>query len=297
MREDNEARHVVVVGDLMTDVVVLLQEQFAPESDTASEITIGPGGSGSNVAVFLVRGGVAAALVGAVGDDDRGRALVAALVRENVSAQVQVARGTHTGTVVSVVNPGGRRSMLTDRGANLSLDADSVPDELFAWGGHLHLSGYAVIDEATRSTAMAIFDRAGASQMSRSVDCSSAAPLARMGAEAFFETTKGADVLFANGEEVQAITGSTDPAVLASHYPMSVVTLGARGVALIERGASPRLVPAREAPVVDTTGAGDAFTGAFLAAWLRNAEPGAAIDAGLDAAALVVQIPGARPAR
>ena len=71
---------MVVVGDLMTDVVVLLQEQFAPESDTASEITIGPGGSGSNVAVFLVRGGVAAALVGAVGDDDRGQALVDALV-------------------------------------------------------------------------------------------------------------------------------------------------------------------------------------------------------------------------
>ncbi|MGB9113203.1 MAG: sugar kinase [Acidimicrobiales bacterium] len=296
-RGNNEARPVVVVGDLMTDVVVLLQEQFAPESDTASEITIGPGGSGSNVAVFLVRGGVAAALVGAVGDDDRGQALVDALVREKVSPYVQVARGSHTGTVVSVVNPGGRRSMLTDRGANLSLDTGSLPDELFGAGGHLHLSGYAVIDEATRATAIEIFDRAGASQMSRSVDCSSAAPLARMGAQAFFETTKGADVLFANGEEAQAITGSTDPAVLASHYPMSIVTLGARGVALIERGASPRLFAPRDAPIVDTTGAGDAFTGAFLAAWVRDAEPDAAIETGLEAAASVVQIPGARPSR
>jgi ribokinase len=278
----------------MTDVVVRLQEQFAPESDTASQISIGPGGSGSNVAVFLVRGGMVAVLVGAIGDDDRGRELVAALEREKVLSEVQVVRNSHSGTVVSIVNPDGRRSMLTDRGANLSLDATLVPFELFRPGNHLHLSGYAVIDEETRATAMEIFDRAGASQMSRSVDCSSAAPLARMGARAFFETTKGADVLFANGEEAQAITGSTDPSVLASHYPMSVVTLGARGVALIERGASPRLIPPRDAPIVDTTGAGDAFTGAFLAAWLRDAEPRAAVDAGLDAAAEVVQVPGAR---
>jgi ribokinase len=296
MREDDETRQAVVVGDLMTDVVVLLQEHFAPESDTASEITIGPGGSASNVAVFMVRGGVAAALVGAVGDDERGRALVDALAREKVSTYVQVARSGHTGTVVSVVNPDGRRSMLTDRGANLRLEAEAVPAALFLPGRHLHLSGYEVIDEVTRPTAMAIFDRAGAAQMSRSVDCSSAAPLARMGARAFFESTKGADVLFANGEEAQAITGSTDPAVLASHYPMSVVTLGSRGVALIERGASARLVPPRDARIVDTTGAGDAFTGAFLAAWLRDADPRAAVDAGLDAAAAIVQIPGARPA-
>ena len=300
IREDSQEQpFAVVVGDLMTDLVVRLQEDFAEESDTAAQITTGPGGSASNVAVFLARGGIAAALVGAVGDDERGRSLVAALVRAGVSPQVRVAHGAHTGAVVSIVCSGGRRSMLTDRGANLSLDAEALPEQLFGARGHLHLSGYEVIDKATRPVAKAIFDRAGEAGMSRSVDCSSAAPLRRMGAEAFFDTTKGADVLFANGDEAHALTGSSDPEAigeaLAPRYPTSIVTLGSAGVCLVERGALPVLVPPHAAAVVDTTGAGDAFTGAFLAAWLHGAEPRSAIDSGLVAAATIVEIPGARP--
>lgn len=296
-----DTRHAVVVGDLMTDVVVRLREEFAPESDTASQITVGPGGSASNVAVFLARGGVATTLVGAVGDDERGRSLVDALTREDVASQVRVVEHARTGSVVSMVSRDGRRSMLTDRGANLALDAGRLPDDLFRARSHLHLSGYEVIDEATRPEAKAIFDRAGTAGMSRSVDCSSAAPLQRMGARAFFDVTFGAEVLFANGDEAQALAGSSDPEaiieVLAPRYATSIVTLGSRGVCLIERGAPPLLVPARAVRAVDTTGAGDAFTGAFLAATLRGAEPRSAIGAGLDAAAMTVQVQGARPLR
>lgn len=298
-QESEETRYAVVVGDLMTDLVVRLKEDFAEESDTAAQITTGPGGSASNVAVFLARGDIATALVGTVGDDEHGRSLVAALVGAGVAPRVRVEDGALTGTVVSIVFADGRRSMLTDRGANLSLDVESVPEELFGARGHLHLSGYEVIEEATRPAAKAIFDRAGGAGMSRSVDCSSAAPLRRMGPEAFFDATKGADVLFANGDEAHALTGSSDPAVfaeaLAARYPKSIVTLGSTGACLVQRGVPAVLVPPRDAVVVDTTGAGDAFTGAFLAAWLHGAEPSSAIETGLVAAATIVEIPGARP--
>jgi sugar/nucleoside kinase (ribokinase family) len=295
---DKEPR-AVVVGDLMTDVVVRLREHLARDSDTAAQITTSPGGSASNVAVFLARGGVATALVGSVGDDDRGRELVAALVREGVSPQVSVARDDRTGTVVSVVDPEGRRSMLTDRGANLSLDAGRTPDNLFRPRSHLHLSGYELIEEETRPAARAIFERAGAAGMTRSVDCSSAAPLRRMGAAAFCDATKGADVLFANRDEAEVLTGSSDPDAIADAlrriYTTSIVTLGSGGVCLVEQGRRPVVIAPPETAVIDTTGAGDAFTGAFLAAWLLGSGPRASIDAGVNASATIVQNPGARP--
>lgn len=291
-------RHAVVVGDLMTDVVVRLEEEIAPESDTASEITVAAGGSASNVAVFLSRGGIATSLVGMIGDDERGRSLVAALVKEGVVPHVGVVEQAPTGTVVSVVGADGRRSMLTDRGANRSLEPGSAPDELFQARRHFHLSGYELIDDATRRAATDLFDRAGAAGMTRSVDCSSAAPLRRLGARAFFAATTGAEVLFANADEAQVLAGSNDreaiAAALASHYAMSLVTLGSRGVLLIERGEKVLLVPPRDARIVDTTGAGDAFTGAFLAAWMHGLQPRAAIGAGLDAAATIVAVPGGR---
>jgi ribokinase len=294
-----ERRRAVVVGDLMTDVVVLLKERMADESDTSSQITVVPGGSASNVAVFLTRGGIATTLVGVVGDDDRGRALVAALTGAGVAPQVGVVAQDRTGTVVSIVGTDGRRSMLTDRGANRTLDPARVPDDLFRPRHHLHLSGYEVIDDATRPAAKVLFDRAGAARMTRSVDCSSAAPLRRLGAPAFFEATRGAEVLFANGDEARALAGSTDPEaiadVLSPHYATSIITLGSRGACLIE-GGSPTLFAPRDASVVDTTGAGDAFTGAFIATWLRRADAQLAIGAGLDAAASIVRVAGTRPA-
>ncbi len=301
VNDPNENRpRAVVVGDVMTDVVVRLEEDFAPDSDTNATITTAAGGSGSNVAVFLARGGVASALTGAVGDDERGRALVTAIVREGVAPHITVVPGTHSGTVISVVSRSGRRSMLTDRGANRFLDGARLPVELFRAPGHLHLSGYELIDEETRSEAKAIFARAGASSMTRSVDCSSAAPLREMGAQAFFEATAGADALFANSEEVDVLTGSTEPEgfspALAARYAISLVTLGSRGVCLVSGATDAVVVPPRDVPIVDTTGAGDAFTGAFLASWLRDGDPSQAIGSGLDASASVVQTLGARPA-
>ena len=57
-------------------------------------------------------------------------------------------------------------------------------------------------------------------------------------------------------------------------YGTVVLTLGERGVALFEKvRPEPVIVPAPEVEVVDRTGAGDAFTGAFLAVWLNTGDP------------------------
>jgi sugar/nucleoside kinase (ribokinase family) len=82
---------------------------------------------------------------------------------------------------------------------------------------------------------------------------------------------------------------------LRRHYREVALTLGADGALFSGPGTELLHCPAHRVAVVDTTGAGDAFTGTFLAGRLRGEEPGAVLRAALAAAARVVGWPGARP--
>jgi ribokinase len=291
---------VIVVGDVIVDVVVRPLGPFNRGSDTPSRIALTPGGSASNQAVALAAAGAQVHLVGVVGDDDLGRAAARALVLAGVQAHLRVAPGHHTGVVVAVVDASGQRSMLTDRGANLRLTAPDLGPGLLVAGRHLHLSGYELLDEATRPAARAALDLALGAGMTRSVDPCSAGPLAAVGRAEFLAWTEGVEWCCANLDEGRALTGASRPeevlAGLRHHYREVALTLGADGALFSGPRTEILHCPAdRVAVVVDTTGAGDAFTGTFLARRLRGERPGVALRAALAAAARVVGSPGARP--
>jgi sugar/nucleoside kinase (ribokinase family) len=290
---------VVVIGDVMVDVVVVPLGPFNRGSDTPSRVVVSPGGSAANQAVALAAAGAMVHLVAAVGDDEFGRAAAGALATTAVEAHLQVCPGERTGVVVALIDASGERSMLTDRGANLRLGIDALDPTLFVAGRHLHLSGYELLDEATRPVGLAALELAAASGMTRSVDPCSAGPLAAVGPAAFLSWTAGIEWCCANLDEGRALTGATHPddvlAALRPHYREAVVTLGAEG-ALFSGPRTDRLYcSADQVEVVDTTGAGDAFTGTFLARRLSGDGPEPALRAGLAAAAAVVVAPGARP--
>jgi sugar/nucleoside kinase (ribokinase family) len=201
--------------------------------------------------------------------------------------------------VIALIDATGERSMFNDRGANLSLREHALGPELFAVGRHLHLSGYELLDGATRPAGVAALERAGAAGMTRSIDPCSAGPLAAVGPSAFLAWTEGVEWCCANLAEGRALTGAKEPAdVLAGlrrHYREVALTLGADGVLWSAPGTEALHCPAERAVVADTTGAGDAFTGTFLAARLRGGEPGRALRSAMAAAARAVAVPGARP--
>jgi sugar/nucleoside kinase (ribokinase family) len=134
--------------------------------------------------------------------------------------------------------------------------------------------------------------------MTRSVDPCSAGPLAAVGKAEFLAWTEGVDWCCANLDEGRALTGASRPAEIVAglrrHYQEVVLTLGADGALLSRPGTELLHCPADRVAVVDTTGAGDAFTGTFLAVRLQGAEPEQALRAALAAAARVVASPGAR---
>jgi sugar/nucleoside kinase (ribokinase family) len=212
-----------------------------------------------------------------------------------VRTAVRTVPGAASGTIVSLVEPDGQRSMLADRGANLDLRADDVPPP--GPGGHLHLSGYTLLHERPRAAGLAALAAARAAGCTVSVDPASTGPLTASGVERWRADTAGVDLLVPNADEARLLSGCADVTeaarALAGRHRAVAVTLGADG-ALWAAGSSLVHRPAHPADVVDTTGAGDAFTAGLLSVWLTGGEPAAALDAGLARAAVVVGRPGAR---
>jgi ribokinase len=289
---------VVVVGDVCTDVVALLAGAPAPHSDRPASIATRGGGAGANVAAHLAALGTPVLLAGCVGDDVPGQALCRELADGGVTLAVRRVPGAATGTIVSLVEPDGERSMIADRGANLALRPGDVP--LPPPGGHLHLSGYTLLDDGPRATGLAALAAAREAGCTVSVDPASTGPLAGYGVDRWLADTAPATLLLPNADEARLLTGCGDPAeaarVLAGRHPVVVVSLGADG-ALWAAGGLLLHRPAHPAAVVDTTGAGDAFTAGVLAVWTAadgRPDPAEALEAGLRRAAVVVARPGAR---
>lgn len=133
-----------------------------------------------------------------------------------------------------------------------------------------------------------------------SVDPASAGFLAELGVDRFLTAVEGTDLLLPNADEARLLTGLPEPADAAAklslQVPRVVVTLGEDGVLLAVAGTVTRRIPAVQVRgAVDSTGAGDAFTGGFLAAHLAGADDTSALAAGCRSGAEAVTTVGGRP--
>ncbi|MET8452305.1 PfkB family carbohydrate kinase [Streptomyces sp. NPDC005209] len=297
-----EGRHgaLLVVGDVVTDVVAR-HRGLAPGTDTAAAIRTVPGGAGANVACWAAHAGCAdVRLLGRVGADAAAwheRELVTAGVRPRLVIDPEAA----TGTVICLVDTGAsaERTFLTDSGASLRLEPADWSDALLDGVGRLHLSGYLLFSEPSRALAALALGAARARGVPVSLDPASAGFLGELGVDRFLASVEGLDVLLPSRDEACLLTGLPDPAdaaaKLSRHVPWVVAKLGADG-ALVARGGSVLArVPAAPASPRDTTGAGDAFTGGFLAALVAGAGPEDAAAEGCRAGARAVERVGGRP--
>ncbi len=293
---------IVVIGDLMTDTVAHAALPLAKGSDTPAAVTMHGGGSGANVAAWLAVDGAEVAFVGRRGSDIAGRNRDMELMGYGVDARLVMDPERPTGTCVVMVTHKGDRTMMSDPGANAALSPDDLPQDLFAPGSHLHVSGYTLLNQGSRPAALAACQVASRAGMTVSVDAASAAPVERAGAEPFLQMSNGASLLLVNEAEAAVLTGREDPEqaarVLTAWYPQVVMKLGAEGALLCTNG---RTEPVRSSAlpverIIDGTGAGDAFCAGFLPPWLNKKPPGEALASGCRLAAQALAMLGARPA-
>jgi sugar/nucleoside kinase (ribokinase family) len=294
-------RRIVVLGDVMTDIVVRLRGPIATGSDTPAAISLHGGGSGANHAAWLatIDPSLDIHFIGCVGDDVLGAAHRATFAGARVAAHLAVDPLRPTGTLISLVDSSGERSMLPDRGANDDLSAADIPDEVFRPGAWLHVSGYTLLAEETRPVALEAMRLAREHEMSVSVDPASEALLRAAGRQHFIEWTRGADLCFPNLDEGRLLSGEDDPervaSALTAWYGGVALKLGARGALWGRRDETLLRQSCAPTTVVDTTGAGDAFCAGFLAQWLAGAPPGEALSAAVALSARAVAQVGARP--
>jgi sugar/nucleoside kinase (ribokinase family) len=290
---------VIVLGDVMTDLIVRTQAPIAVGSDTPSRIETHAGGAGANLAVWLASEGLPVHFIGCVGADPFGALHRAALERAGVTPHLAVDPACPTGMIVSLVDPSGERSMLADRGANAGLEPRHLPRHLFEDAACFHLSGYALLSDETRPAALAALELARASGLPITVDPASAAPLAVVGPQRFLAWTTGADLCLPNLDEARVLSGESDPEAaaqaLCQTYGTVALKLGGQGALMARAGAPIVKLRGRSIPVLDTTGAGDAFCAGFLTSWLRGGTPNEALAAGIRLGARAASGVGARP--
>ncbi|MFF0793639.1 carbohydrate kinase family protein [Streptomyces spiralis] len=294
---------LLVVGDVVTDVVARHRGPLASGTDTAAAIRLLPGGAGANVACWAAHHGCPEVrLLGRVGADTAAwheRELVASGVRP----RLVVDPDAPTGTVVCLVDTAAaaERTFLTDSGASLRLAPGDWSEALLEGVARLHLSGYLLFSEPGRALVPVAVASARARGVPVSLDPASAGFLAALGVDRFLSLVGGVDVLLPSRDEARLLTGLPDPAdaaaKLSRHVPVVVAKQGAEGALVARSGTVCARVRALPAVPRDTTGAGDAFTGAFLAALLTGAALETAAAEGCRAGALAVEKVGGRPPR
>lgn len=277
-------RVLACLGDLVEDVVVRLAGPVNVASDTHARISRRRGGSAANVAVQAAALGHPARLLGQVGADAIGTALLEEVAGEGVDTTM-VRRGGSTGTIVALVDDHGERTMLTDRRSCLDLDD---PDPSWLDGVDvMHVPFYSLATGAIATTATTLIGWANERDIAVSIDLSSTAVLAEVGLGEVLRRLKRARpaLVLANADEAAAL-GIDGPVVGAltviKHGPSPAVVHGTDGtMSEVESIAVPG--------VNDTTGAGDAFAAGFLTApdWARD--PSGACESGHRAAAALLR--------
>lgn len=249
------------------------------------------GGKGLNQSVALARAGAEVWHAGKIGTD--GAALAAYLRASGVNTQLLATdAAVPTGyAIIQISAENGQNSILLNRGANGAVDRAFAQDVV----SHFGPGDWAVFQNEISSNEYAI-------HLCRERGLTVAFnPSPMTPALAASDVFRDVDVLFVNETEGAAMAGETEPEAICSairaRYPACtvVLTLGEKG-ALVCDGSGFARHAAYRCKAVDTTGAGDTFSGYYLAAAAAGMDAAAALELASKAAALAVQKPGAAEA-
>jgi sugar/nucleoside kinase (ribokinase family) len=264
---------LVSVGNVIVDLVANIPELPARGSDIlASGSSIAPGG-GFNAMVAAVRQGLAAAYAGGHGTGYFGDLVRAALADAGIDALLPANSERDSGYDIALVDDGGERTFVTVFGAEAELTAAQVAGIELRAGDVILVSGYGLLP-STNGEVLAPWIAGLAAAHTVFLD---PGPLVDDIDSAVWSAALGrADWLSCNEREAAILTGEADveaaAGILSETSAGVLVRLGADGC-LLGHGGRLERVPGFAVTAVDTNGAGDAHSGAFLAALAAGLDP------------------------
>ncbi len=286
---------ILVTGSINMDLVVRAPRHPEPgETLLGGDFATFPGGKGANQAVAAARLGAPVRMIGRTGRDAFGDQMMETLAQNKVNTTwIQRDPEARTGVALITVADFGENTIVVASGANGKVSADQVREAGPAFEDarllllQLEIPLPAVrqaVAEARKHQVAVILNPAPAAALEPEL-------LAQL------------DYLIPNRSELALLSGTdmdTDPVQSAQKLCEAgvrrvIVTLGSKGVLVVEQGQEATHLPSYQVPVVDTTAAGDAFVGAFAVALSEGRSTIEAARWGNAAGALTVGRAGAQP--
>lgn len=273
---------LLAIGAAVQDVFLSHSDEFTPVVENPHEsfmklelgakadvnnITFSTGGGATNAAVTFARQGLHSQFMGTVGHDPAGQAVLDDLDREGVdTTHISYSNKYNTGYSVLLLAPSGERTILTYRGASTHYDAKHF-DLRGSNAQWLYVSSMAGSMEAldkiftqARDLGIKIMFNPGKGELSQPKKLKS--------------LLEDVEVLSVNREEMQTIVEGSELEELvrhAMHYvPVAIVSDGPNGVVASDGKTIVRAGMYEDVPVIDRTGAGDAFGSGFLSQWAQG---------------------------
>ena len=265
---------ITVVGSVNLDLVASGAPLPHPgETVTGARLARYPGGKGANQALAAARLGHQVRLIAAVGNDDMAEEALKLLRAGGVDlSATHFLNGETTGVALIAVDSGGENQIVVAAGANHRALPEQLPARIETpLILQLELPIETVEAAAGRGTDFVCINLAPAAPVSD-------------------QLLRGADLLVVNETEAEFYGD-----LLHQGGGRVVVTLGARGAVMYQRGAEIARATPPTVKAVDATGAGDCFVGAICVALLEGMEPEAALRFACAAGAIAATRPGAQP--
>jgi ribokinase len=282
---------VIGIGALNFDRLYMVDKiAGAGEEERANSAIEAPGGSAANTIAGLSRLGARTGFIGTLGNDTEGDFIFNDLKKERVDTTgIKRAKGP-TGTIIGFVDKKGERALYAYPGVNDALEINKKQTKLARSAKYVHLSSF-VGNGPLKAQKRLLRELKGqrisfAPGMLYAKKFSNIRPI-----------IKKSSVLFLNREETELMTGSTYRKGAKELFEMGsgivAVTLGKQGCFVASENGT-HTVKGYKSPVVDTTGAGDAFAAGFLYGLLEGKDTKTCAKVGNWTASRCIAKPGAR---
>lgn len=273
---------VIGFGAMNVDYLYRVEQVVTEGESTVEEFVVSPGGSAANTICGLAKFGVKTGFIGIVGDDEDGKLLLQDFKAEEVdTSQVHVEVGAKTGSVLCLSDRAGRRALYVSPGANNLLQQNQVDLDYVNQAGIIHLSSF--VGEEQFNLQVAILKQKAPSVK---VSLSPGMLYANKGLKSLTPLLEKTHILFLNQREIELLTGRDYTAgaeeCLDHGCQIVVVTFGkglpsekGKLTCYISDGKQKYPVESKIEdwqPLLETTGAGDAFAAGFLFGFLKGKE-------------------------
>jgi hypothetical protein len=266
---------VFCVGNAVADILARPVDHLAPPgtSQRLDDVVLGPGGNTINTGIALARLGVGVRIAAALGDDRFGQFLRERVRAEGIDdSSLVTLSGAKTSTSIVLVQTTGERRLLHLRGVSAHFSDQHLDWRLVAGARLFHYASAFALPAFDGPPLERTLKRA------RELGCLTSVNICWDVQGRWLQLLQPAlahtDFIFPNREEGQQLTGESEPAAIARHLcsrgvKTVIVKLGAGGCFVKSPGGF-ITSPGFAVDPVDTTGAGDCFAAAFLAALCRG---------------------------